>query len=119
MVTQCGVDYGFTLVIMDGNDSLEVRIEQRFELALPSGTVRFDPAGDPTMIGPALAVLHAAVNEVIAFENGRLVVSFADGRELCVPPNEDYEPWTLVGPDGLRIVSMPGGELAIWKPDPA
>jgi Family of unknown function (DUF6188) len=44
------------------------------------------------------------------------VVRFVGGNELRVPSSDDYEAWTLVGPDGLRLVSMPGGELAIWKP---
>jgi hypothetical protein len=36
---------------------------------------------------------------------------------LRAPIGEDYESWNIVGPAGLRIVSLPGGELAIWSPD--
>jgi hypothetical protein len=32
-----------------------------------------------------------------------------------VPTAEDLEPWELVGPDGLRVVSVLGGDLAIWR----
>ncbi|WP_352231348.1 MULTISPECIES: DUF6188 family protein [Paenarthrobacter] len=39
-----------------------------------------------------------------------------DGCRLCVVPEPEsaYESWNLKGPDGLRIVSVPGGELAVW-----
>jgi hypothetical protein len=115
-VTQCCVDYGFTLIISDGKNSFDVRIEQAFELALDGEALGLDPEGDPRMLAPALAVLHAPVAEAVAFDDGRLVVKFTAGGELRVPGGNDYEPWTLVGPAGLRLVSMPGGELAIWKP---
>ena len=31
-------------------------------------------------------------------------------------PQQGYKPWDLAGPNGLKVVSMPGGELAIWRP---
>ncbi len=32
-----------------------------------------------------------------------------------VPVGQDYEPWELVGPGGVRVVSLPGGDLAVWR----
>lgn len=33
---------------------------------------------------------------------------------LHVAPGRDYEAWTLAGPEGLRVVSLPGGGLSIF-----
>jgi hypothetical protein len=49
-----------------------------------------------------------------AFKDGRLHLAFDGGWSIEVPPGTDYEPWTLNGPDGLLLVSVPGGDLAIW-----
>jgi Family of unknown function (DUF6188) len=38
-------------------------------------------------------------------------------NDARVPAAEDFEAWELVGPDGLRTVSLPGGDLAVWQPD--
>ncbi|MGC7151342.1 DUF6188 family protein [Paenarthrobacter ureafaciens] len=47
---------------------------------------------------------------------GRPEVLMQDGCRLCVVPEPEsaYESWNLKGPDGLRIVSVPGGELDVW-----
>jgi hypothetical protein len=116
-VTQCRVDDGFTLIIGNEVESFEVRIEQWFELTFGGEKTRFDPQTDPTLLGPALTTLHTGVMKAVASADGQLVVTFVDKALLYVPPCEDYEPWTLSGPAGLRLVSMPGGELAIWRPE--
>lgn len=118
-VTQCRVDYAFTLVVGGAQGSFEVRIEHPFEL-LPypdGGPVSLSLEHDPTALGPALAMLHAELDEALAFKDGRLELRLSDGGSVRVSASEEFEAWTLVGPDGLRLVSMPGGELAVWSPD--
>lgn len=118
-VVQCRVDYAFTLVIDGPAGGLEVRIQQPFEL-LPGADgetpVRIKPNGDPSGLVPALGLWRAELVEALAFKAGRLELRFAQGGWLRVPACEEFEPWTLVGPAGLRLVSMPGGELAVWMP---
>jgi hypothetical protein len=119
-VVQCRVDYAFTLVIDGPSDGLEVRIQQPFELlsgADGETPVRIDPNGDPSGLVPALGLWRAELVEALAFKDGRLELRFAEGERLHVPAGEKFEPWTLVGPAELRLVSMPGGDLAVWKPE--
>lgn len=117
-VAQCRVDYAFTLIVDGACGSFELRIEQPFELRGVDGRpALLSWEGDPTVLAPALAVLHAEVDVALAFKDGRLELRFGDGGSLRVPASEEFEAWTLVGPLGLRLVSMPGGELAVWSSD--
>ncbi len=114
-VTQCRLDYAFSMVIADcPAGTFEVRIEHPFVVVGHGGEVELDPEGEPQQMAPALRVLRRAVEQAIAFKDGSLEVTFDDGSVLRVAVDEDYEAWNIVGPNGLRIVSMPGGELAIW-----
>lgn len=117
-VTQCRLDYAFTLVIADDPEgSFEVRIEQPFVVTGSDGEVTLDAEGDPQQMAPALRVLRRTVEQAIAFKDGGLELTFDDGTVLRVAADEDYEAWNIAGPGGLRVVSMPGGELAIWSPE--
>ena len=117
-VTQCRLDYAFSLVVADESaGSFEARIEHLFVVAGHDGETSMDPEADPVLMAPALRVLRRAVDQAIAFKDGRLELTFDDGAVLRVPADEDHEAWNIVGPAGLRVVSMPGGELAIWEPE--
>ncbi|MCP9488807.1 MAG: YtzH-like family protein [Solirubrobacteraceae bacterium MAG38_C4-C5] len=123
VVVQCRIDHAFTLVIGSGPGSFEVRIEQPFEVLgwVDGGqpvSLSLEDEDGPSALAPALSVLHAALEAALAFKDGRLELWFADGRWLRVPAVEQFEAWTLVGPDGLRLVSLPGGEVAVWSPQP-
>lgn len=116
-VTQCRFDYAFTIVLDEPESSFEIRIEEPFEFTAVGGgqPVTLDPEADTRAMAPALAILHRAIDRAVAYKDGRLGVEFAEGGELRVPLGPSFEAWTLVGPAGLRIVSLPGGELAIWS----
>lgn len=118
-VVQCRVDYAFTLIIDGGRGSFEVRIEQPFEVLgrVDGRSASVSGEGDPAAFAPALVVLHAGLDAALAFKDGRLELRFDDARRLRVPVGEQFEAWTLVGPEGLRLVSLPGGELAVWSPN--
>ena len=49
---------------------------------------------------------------------GALIVTFKGGGRLKVEPDPRYEAWNVAGPDGALVVSMPGGELAVWSARP-
>jgi hypothetical protein len=96
----------------------EVRIEQPFIfMSGRGGEVLLDPENDPGGLGPVLTCTRTAVEEAVAFDDGSLTLSFMDGGSLQVPGSPEYEAWGIVGSAGLRVVSVPGGELAIWQPD--
>ena len=116
-VTQCRVDHAFTLVVTDEPKQVfEVRIEQPFFIESRGVESAIDLEAESACLGPALSVLHQVVERASAFKDGRLGLAFANGTLLRVPFSVEFEAWEIVGPDGLRIVSLPGGELALWRP---
>lgn len=119
-VTQCRLDFAFTLVLAGEDEGLfYVTIEEAFSVAASAeaeGLV-VDPEGDPVQMAPALRVLRQDVERAVAFKDGRLELAFGDGAVLRAPLGKGYESWNIAGPAGLRLVSMPGGELAVWSPE--
>ncbi|MCP2256309.1 hypothetical protein LY13_005100 [Prauserella aidingensis] len=114
-VFQLRLDYAVTLCL--GND-VEVRIEEPFVLAAEGGQEWLVvPEGDAVQLAPVLGLNRSTVAWGAAFDDGRLELSFVDGWRVSVTTSEDYEAWTVAGPHGLLIVSMPGGDLAVWHPD--
>lgn len=113
-VAQLCVDYAVTLRL--AND-VSVRIEQPFVIETRSGEERLVvPEGDLDRLAPVLPLARSTVTEGLAFDDGHLELTFSDGARVSVPSTEDYEPWEVVGPEGMRIVSIPGGELSVWCP---
>lgn len=118
-VTRCSFDYAVTLSIYSSAGYLEIRIEQQLELTLPTRpaeVVLVPEQGTAGQMAPALDLLHTVPLRVEAFKDGRLVVLLAGDGLLRVQPDDAYEAWTLTGPDDLRLVSIPGGDLAVWSP---
>lgn len=114
------VDFALTLNVDHPAGAVAVRIEEPFVFVAPSGTeVRLSPEEDPAGLGPVLTCSRTQVHDLIAYTDGGLEVSFSDGATIRVPSSEEFEAWQLAGPDGLKIVSVPGGELTIWGRAPA
>ena len=92
-----------------------VRIESDHELQRPGAAPLRSRDGEGDQIA---AWLRGQIGrKIVAFDYGEradLVIGFPDGA-LRVPPDENYEAWSLVGPRKERVISMPGGELAIWS----
>lgn len=115
-VIQCRYDYAFTMVIGELEPSFIVRIEQPFSLHSPEGDVdSVDPAVDMREMGGTLRLVHGTVARSVAHKDGRLEIDFEDGSLVRVSPSDDYEPWHLSGPDGVMMVSIPGGDLVVWS----
>ncbi len=115
-VTWCCVDYG---VSFGTQSQISVRIEQPFVYTSSDGVENLIvPAGDPVRVAPVLAIARLSVREGFAYDDGHLEMTFSDGSTIGVPATQDYEPWELTGPNGLKVVSVPGGELSIWRPAP-
>lgn len=64
-----------------------------------------------------LSIVRSAVVNGFANEAGALHLEFSDGSTIDVLPDERHEAWTLAGPDGLLLVSLPGHGLALWSAD--
>lgn len=112
-VTRCSFDQSVSLLFDKG---FVVTIESTFLLREGDGSVRLVP-GDPHTLAPALTIWQRTADLAFAHEDGRLELRFADGGTIEVPAGERYEAWNLTGPEGVLVVSVPGGELAIWTAD--
>ncbi|GAB3407660.1 DUF6188 family protein [Flindersiella endophytica] len=112
-VTRCSFDHAVTLLF---ENDFEVTIESAFVLRAADGGGEQLVPGDPPTLAPALTFWQRTAASALAYDDGRLELRFGDGGTIDVPSDERYEAWNLTGPGGLRVVSMPGGELAIWTP---
>lgn len=118
-VTRCCIDSQGVLILCE--NLIEIAISEPFTLMTSSGRrYVLDPAPstDSGSLAPILQVMRQVIRAGTAFNDGRLELSFRDGSWIGVPSGKDFEAWTLAGPggvDGLKIVSIPGGELAIWS----
>lgn len=115
-VTSVSVDWAVTLTIGAAGSPIVVRIEQPFALAFPGAApAHLNPEGDPVELAPVLRLVRAGVSRLDAFNTGRLELELVDGTSLSVSPVEQYEAWSMAGPDGFKLVCLPGGELAVWS----
>jgi hypothetical protein len=103
-------DAGYTVALVFGDGRFEVRIETPFSLRQPGGDLEVTPGETelPDLIGRLVTVAQAD-------DEGGLRIDFQDGSRLLVAADPDYEAWTVAGPDGLKVVSEPGGGLAVWS----
>jgi hypothetical protein len=76
-----------------------------FALLLTSGGV------PPDIIA---TLLGDVVRTARSNDRGELTITFASGAELLVGIDADVESWAVTGPDGLLIVCLAQGELAVW-----
>ena len=114
-IVQCRVDYAVTFVFDSPDGSYDLRVEADFSFVSADGVeVVLRPETDPTGLGPVLACARTSVVDALAFDDGRLTASFADGSRLVVDGSREYEAWMLSGPAKLLVVSTAGGALALW-----
>lgn len=117
-VARVAIDWAVTLTILVGYSGFEVRIEEDFSLVAPEGQhFALVPEGNPFSLAPVLGLVRHDVARIDAFKDGRLEIGLTDSSLVSVPAGDDFEPWGIVGQNGMRIVSTPGGELAIWEGD--
>ncbi len=116
LVTQLKFDYAVTI---DLGIYRAFRLESPFVFYSAGGTRHeIDPEGNPEEVAPCLLMNRATVRSAKARLDGRLEIDFKGGMRCLVPPGEAYEAWNYAGPDGLLIVSIPGGDLTIWSSVP-
>ncbi|WP_406234173.1 DUF6188 family protein [Nocardia sp. NBC_01009] len=96
---------GFELQI-EGGMEIESSRGDRWSVALANGS--------QSDLEP---VLRGAITSAVVNSSGTLTIDLDSGNRLVVPPDAEYEAWTLVGPNGYRVVCMPNSELAIWTAD--
>ncbi|PWK40084.1 hypothetical protein BC793_12023 [Actinoplanes xinjiangensis] len=109
---------------MGGGVRLEFDDDAFHELTI-EGSLRFVRAdgperhGEPVSLDVAeqlIQLLNTPVTAAAVDPHGTLAVTFGS-VDLVVPYDEMYETWQMRSDQGLLIVSMPGGDLAIWNPE--
>ncbi|WP_037138756.1 DUF6188 family protein [Rhodococcoides fascians] len=105
------VDVGCTLVLRTSG-GYEILVESTLS-ASGSETdelegSRYEHASNP------LNFVGRVIEQARVSDDGALRLMFNDGTTLVAPADPDYEAWTISGPGGAMVVSMPGGGLAIW-----
>ncbi len=113
-VTQVEADSAFGLVL---DDEGAVRISSTATL----GWVNVMAKPETHEISPAkpevaAGLVGATVLSAVAFKSGRLRIGFDDGNLLKVAVDPQCEGWTATGPNGMLVVSLPGGGLAVRHP---
>lgn len=114
-VIRCIVDHAFSIQIASDSCSLTLQIENEFGISHGAQVYHCEPENVDSLV-PALYLRDKAVKKITAMKSGALNVEF-ENDYLQVKPGESFEAWQLYSDDGLRIICMPGGELAIWLPD--
>ena len=115
-VSQIRVDYAFGLELAEDQERASdhpwrIRISGEFDFSLGSTTVRIDPEGPAPAFAPALAVRHETLVRGRVHPDDRLVLEFANGAVIDVPPDPRYEAWEAAGGDDanrLILVAGPG-----------
>jgi Family of unknown function (DUF6188) len=118
LVTQVQVDFAFGL---NFDDQGAVRISNEVTLGWAAAGARpekviLDPERQDVAAG--LALFNTVVLSAVAFKSGVLRIVFSSGRLLRVDPDPQFESWTATGPNGMLIVGLPGGDLAVWRVRP-
>ncbi|WP_067655203.1 DUF6188 family protein [Nocardia harenae] len=104
------------LVALSAANGFELQIEGDFELEVAHSDRRAISLTDYGISRSDLeSVLRGTITTATVDLAGILTVDFDSAMRLVVPPDADHEAWTLVGPNGYRVVCMPGGELAVWR----
>ncbi|WP_425455348.1 DUF6188 family protein [Allorhizocola rhizosphaerae] len=114
-VAMLRIDYALTFVIGHVMGTFELRISSDFSYYSQTGRVNLDPEDRPEELGPIIHLARSCIVSANASSGGSLSISFADGSWIDVPASEEFEAWQLSGPGGLRVISVPGGELAVWR----
>ena len=118
IVSQCRIDYAFSLILLRKSDelSLEIRIEGNFIYFVGKKKYHLSPGKEPSKIYPALGILHKNMESLVAGKDGNLKLTLENDLHIFVPPDPNYEAWAISSRKGLLFVGLPKG-IAVWKPE--
>ena len=98
---------------LEGSPHYEITIES--PLTIVAANIE---QAEPTSIEVLGALRDLLMKPVLSVSDsdGQLDVVF-DSLTISVPRDDNYEAWQVRADDGLMIVCVPGGELAVWLPE--
>jgi hypothetical protein len=99
-------------IVLNLSGGRRVLIETLVHLNGPMGRVHVEPGDNPSDVLATL--LGDVVRAARIRDSGELTITFGSGSELLVDAHADVESWAVAGPDGVLIVCLARGELAVW-----
>jgi Family of unknown function (DUF6188) len=114
-IDQCCFDFAVVLRLGVGADMWEIRISQPFAVIGPDGSEQLVVPEHHAHLQAVLGLLRHEVEEAVGYKDGRLELNLVGGASVQVPPDEGYEAWEAAGPEGMRLIGLPGGDIAVWK----
>lgn len=99
------------------NESLHIVIAGSFAARMGRDVpaTLIDPEKASTELGAlSVAVRHRQAHTCVVTPDGALKLEFGEGLTIEVPSDPQYEAWQMGAPQA-KIISMPGGELAVWE----
>lgn len=114
-IDQCCFDFAVVLRLGVGAAMWEIRISQPFAVIGSDGREQLVVPEHHAHVEAVLGLLRHEVEEAIGYKDGRLVLKLVGGASVQVPPDEGYEAWEAAGPDGMQLIGLPGGDIAVWK----
>lgn len=105
--------FGYTLLLVT-EAGFKLGIENDCTLHTSTGSWNISPESLQAEPEQALTLTNRTISSAATDQSGTLDISFTDGHHLTVGPDAEYEAWTLAGPDGQKVVCLPGGDLATW-----
>lgn len=107
-------------VVLQIDDVHFVAVSSPFTVEVDGDTTCLSPEEDPEEAFELVRqLIGQKINRATVDSAGTLNMVFERGARISVGPDPDYEAWNVSGPDGALVVSMPGGELAIWSGQPS
>lgn len=107
----------YTLVLQLSGDYF-IAISSTLSVDVAGRNIVLSPEEDSgESFQPIRELLGRTVETAEVNHKGALSVTFEEGSHVWVEPDPDCEAWNVSGPNGALVVSMPGGELAIWNPE--
>ncbi|MFG2820958.1 DUF6188 family protein [Kitasatospora sp. NPDC048365] len=110
------ISAGYQLVLRLDSDA-RVVLGCPFKLTHGVGDGRQDVLLGPGRqdVAAVSGLFGAKVLSAVAFKTGSLRLVFDNGRHLNSRADPSFEAWEVLGSGGWRVVSMPGGKLAVWS----
>ena len=112
VVTRFIVDDAIAMRCTGADEALTLSIEGPFDLYVDEKVYTIAPE-KPASVGPMLPLLFSKVTAARVSKTGRLTVELSGDAVLTLDAEEHFSSWLLRGDDGLRMVSMPEGYVAV------
>ncbi|TDT97321.1 hypothetical protein EDD99_5442 [Streptomyces sp. 846.5] len=113
-VVEIGISFQLSLLL---DPEARVVLGCPFALTHYGDDGRQDVSLDPGRqdVTAAIRLFGAKVLSAVAFKTGSMRLVFDNGWHLNSRADPSFEAWDVLGPGGWRIISMPGGKLAVWS----